>query len=62
MRMRAAHEACVQRAGKIDVSNEAPASGEQRRIFEARDAGAEMLRAHGRMPRNSAMRQADDTA
>src|SRR5262245_6338617 len=26
------------------------ASGQQGRIFEARDAGAEMLRAHGRMP------------
>ena len=30
-----------------DVVYEAPASGEQRRIFEARDAGAEMSSAHG---------------
>ena len=45
--MRAAHEAGVQHAGQHDVVDEAPAAGEQHRIFEARDAGAEMLRAHG---------------
>jgi hypothetical protein len=43
----ATHEAGVQRAGKPDVVDEAPASGEQRRIFEARDTGAEMSCAHG---------------
>jgi hypothetical protein len=48
--VRAAHEASVQRAGKPYVVDEAPASGQERRIFEARDAGAEMLRAHGQMP------------
>ena len=50
MGVRAAHEAGVQRAGKLDVVDEAAAPGEQRRIFEARDAGAEMFRAHGRCP------------
>ncbi len=48
--VRAAHEASVQRASEPDVVDEAPASDQQGRIFEARDAGAEMLRAHGRMP------------
>jgi len=48
--VRAAHEASVQRAGEPDVVDEAPAAEQQRRIFEARDAGAEMLSAHGRMP------------
>jgi hypothetical protein len=45
--VRAAHEARVQRARKPNVVDEAPASGQQRRIFKARDAGAEMPRAHG---------------
>ena len=48
-----AHEACVQRAGYQDVIDETTAAGEQRRIFEARDAGAEMVRAHGRCPRTA---------
>ena len=46
----AAHEAGVQRAGHLYIVDEAAAPGEQRRIFEARDAGAEMFRAHGRCP------------
>ena len=50
MGMRSAHEACVQCAGYLDIIDEAAAPGEQRRIFEARDAGAEMFRAHGRCP------------
>ena len=50
MGVRSAHEACVQRARYPDVIDEAAAPGEQRRIFEARDAGAEMFRAHGRCP------------
>ena len=37
-----------------NVVDEASASGQQRQIFEARDAGAEIPRAHGWMPRNSA--------
>jgi hypothetical protein len=47
----------VQDAGKLDVVNEATASGQQRRIFKARDAGAEMPRAHGQMSRSSATRR-----
>jgi hypothetical protein len=54
--VRAAHEACVQRTSEPDVVDEAPAPRQQRRVLEARDAGAEMPRAHGRMSRNSAMR------
>ena len=53
MGVRCAHEACVQRAGYQDVIDETTAPGEQCRIFEARDAGAEMVRAHGRCPRTA---------
>ena len=60
MGVRCAHEACVQRAGYQDVIDETTAPGEQRRIFEARDAGAEMVRAHGRCPR-TAQRGRNDT-
>jgi hypothetical protein len=52
----AAHEAGVQRAGKLDVVDETAAPGEQRRVFEARHAGAEMLRPHGSCPRHSTTR------
>ncbi len=44
--VRAAHEAGMQRAGKLHVIDEATAACQQCRIFEAHDAGAEMLRAH----------------
>ena len=47
MRVGAAHETGVQHSGKSNVTDETSASGEQGRVFEARDAGAEMLRAHG---------------
>ena len=58
--MRAAHEARFERAGKLDVVDKARAPGEQGGVFEARDAGAEMFRAHG-MSRNSATWHTDDT-
>ena len=47
--MRAAHKAGVQHSRQHHVADEAPAAGKQDRIFEARDTGAEMLRAHGRI-------------
>ena len=43
--------------GSFMSSTKRRAPGEQRRIFEARDAGAEMLRAHGRISRNGATRR-----
>ena len=47
-------KAGVQRAGQLHVVDEPAAPGQQRRIFEARDPRAEMLRAHDRMSRNCA--------
>ncbi len=47
--------------GSVDVVDEAAAPGEQRRIFEARDTGAEMLGAHGRMLPEQRNAAADDT-
>ena len=46
MGVRAAHEGCVQRAGQVHVIDELAAAGQQRRVFEARDPCAEVLRAH----------------
>src|SRR5690348_15479164 len=57
MRVRAAHETGVQGAGEPDVVDETAAPAEQGRVLEARDAGAEMLRAHDRVSRNSATRR-----
>src|SRR5580704_11157135 len=50
MRVGTAHEAGVQHPRQHHVADEAAAAGEQRRIFEAQDTGAEMLRAHGERP------------
>ena len=50
VRVRAAHEAGMQHSRQRHVADEARAPGEQDRIFEARDAGAEMLCTHDRCP------------
>ena len=46
VRVRAAHERRVQRAGQVHVIDELPAPGEQHRVFKPRDARAEMFRTH----------------
>ena len=46
MGVRAPHERGVQHAGQVHVIDELAPPGEQRRVFEARDPCAEVLRAH----------------
>ena len=44
--VRAAHEGRVQRAGQAHVIDKLAPPGQQRRVFEARDPCAKVLRAH----------------